>query len=238
MDLSNYIIALFGSHNVMIAVKRHVNALIKNKIRYKEFIIADGGFFPSERRWIESKIDVRFIKLLHRNFGEIEGQSKEYRKLISQRPAFIKKIFELGSPVISVDSDTVILSNNFDALSRNSDLTINVRKTNSGDHAFKIEEDNYHWCGVMFYHNPLKCISMLDDWIEVMKEADGKPTAQFEQGNFWLVRHREPYKELKVQELHCEHFGCYEKKWLCGKTVITAHAGTDKTKGFQHYREK
>lgn len=213
MDLSEYTLAVFASHGVMDFLKRQVMSIVENKIRHKDYVIADAGLLEEDIDWIEDKLDVTFVDMAYKDSNPIIVQSPQYRELIGQRPEFLQLF---GNRLVSLDADTLFISNNFERLDPVADITLLVRDVEAWAHCMSRPEKDYPNLGVVFYHND--CRDFMKAWEYITFNEE--PLKQFEQGNFYRAMQTDEFKRLNVQKLPCRLYNCYETNWISPKTSI------------------
>jgi hypothetical protein len=225
-----YSLAIIASHNVFSFLEHHVRQLSERGIRYKRLYVGDAGLSHDERRAIEAEVEgVEFLDLGVKVFDSgFKTQSEPYRKVIRNRIPFLRRVFELAEygPVLQLDADTAIITNDFSLIDRNAHVTLTVRETEPWEHVELKREKRYPNCGVIFWHQPRSCLDFLAKW-ESIQESSAPHAGQYEQNHFYQAMKEEEFRRLDVQRVHCKFYNCYLPYWVNKHTAILHYKGFD-----------
>lgn len=210
MSLANYAIAVIASSNRWQELTILIDSL--PLIKYSGLYIGNVGLTEEHSRKLE-QMGHKIINLGYSNIGK--GPTDEvYHALISKRVPFLHEVYGLHrGPIIQMDIDTEFIRDDFHHLDTTKDATVCTRDKNGPN------------CGVMFWHNPEKCIPFWDTW-KVQWQNDVQKRCP-EQDCF--------IKALKIcqiewQELHCRYYNCTQLSWVNKETSIIHYKGKEKAR--------
>src|SRR5690606_9626357 len=107
-----------ASHNCFAFVKQFVTAFVTYRIKARSLLLGDAGLRDYEIEYVKRMLPIP-VKVIGQSSqiykNGIDTQSDDYRKIISNRIPFLRQVFALANygPVLQIDADTAIVSNNF-----------------------------------------------------------------------------------------------------------------------------
>jgi hypothetical protein len=222
-DLRFYKFVVVGNHSFFYFLKTFVENL--DGVKFKELVIGDAGLLDEEKEWIQSVVDnVSFVDLIFNTKEDVQHMSTEYKNIVHARANLWYQMMNSGEPFIHFDADTAIVSNDFSMLDFEADLTITTRPVPPHMHREKKYDQHYINNGVIFFHQPDRCMELMGEYINRMASHPhmyDENVQQYEQPMFYdALKTIEPWGRLNVQRVACKYYNCYEPAWVNPRTSV------------------
>jgi hypothetical protein len=205
MMLSNYAITVLTSSFRWEELCYLIDSL--KLIKYKHLYIGDVGLTEEHQQCLKDR-GATVITLGYNMIGKPPTFAR-YKGLIRQRIPFLREVYKRHQgPILSLDTDTEIIKDDFKYLDTTADATMHVRGHEGPN------------CGVMFWHKPERCQEFWDAW--EAEWAGNVPNGCPEQFCF-----NKALKTCQInwQELHCKYYNCIKSEWVNKDTSIIHYKG-------------
>lgn len=229
-DLSGYRICTVASTVYFGFLQRFINSLIDNGITYSDILVGNAGLEKEEVNWI---IKRGLHNLYFVNTAKISPKSTiatNQNTWVEFGKAWANAITtsfndDPSKPLLMIDADTSIISNDFSLLDREADITITTRRARPYQHPDHVRDNQYVNSGVVFFHKPTQC-----DWLlyELLYRIplEAASTMHGAQGCFHrAILNVESQSDLYVQRLHCRYYNCFHPEWKNPRTSVLHFRG-------------